>query len=130
MYLKLNLNLTKFGIWSENLSIDESIVPYYGRNSMKQFIERKPFRLQTLDLGQTEQISIKIYKGKEEVKLWGQVSEKNTIVSSLIFFFTWHVVNICTSTLIQPYGSLQPGCTYGGQICPSNDIVKQVLPPL
>lgn len=43
-YDLLNNNLTKFGVWHENLSIDESMVPYFGRSSLKMFIRGKPIR--------------------------------------------------------------------------------------
>jgi len=44
LYQKLNENLKQFGIWYSSLSIDESMVPYYGKNSIKQFIRGKPIR--------------------------------------------------------------------------------------
>ena len=34
----------RYGIFYENLSIDESMVPYFGRHSCKQFIRGKPIR--------------------------------------------------------------------------------------
>lgn len=34
----------KFGVLEENLAVDEMIVKYYGRNSLKQFIRSKPIR--------------------------------------------------------------------------------------
>ena len=34
----------KWGICRQNLSIDETIVPYFGRSSLKQFIRGKPVR--------------------------------------------------------------------------------------
>ena len=36
--------LIQFGVFSELLSIDESMVPYYGRHSCKMFIRGKPIR--------------------------------------------------------------------------------------
>ena len=44
IYDLLNNNLTKFGIWESNLSIDESMVPYFGKSSLKMFIRGKPIR--------------------------------------------------------------------------------------
>ena len=42
LYNKFNESLTSFGIFHEDLSIDESMVPYYGRHSCKMFIRGKP----------------------------------------------------------------------------------------
>ena len=45
LYTDINKNLLQFGIWQSNLSVDESMIPYYGRNSIKQFIRgKKPIR--------------------------------------------------------------------------------------
>ena len=44
LYEKLNENLVQFGVWHESLSIDESMVPYFGKNSIKQFVRGKPIR--------------------------------------------------------------------------------------
>ena len=38
----LNEKLKRFGVVHEDLSIDESMVPSYGRYSLKQFIRGKP----------------------------------------------------------------------------------------
>lgn len=40
----VNESFQKFGIFEENLSIDEMIVKYYGRSGLKQFIRGKPIR--------------------------------------------------------------------------------------
>ena len=39
-----NQNLIQFGLFSVHLSIDEQMVPYFGRHSCKMFIRRKPIR--------------------------------------------------------------------------------------
>lgn len=44
LFAMLNNNFMKFGHFSANLSIDEMIIMYYGRNSLKQFIRGKPIR--------------------------------------------------------------------------------------
>ena len=44
IYKLLNDQLVKFGIFSVLLSIDESMVPYYGKHSCKMFIKGKPIR--------------------------------------------------------------------------------------
>ena len=41
LYDLLNKKIQQFGIAHEDLSIDESMVPYYGRHSCKQFIRAK-----------------------------------------------------------------------------------------
>lgn len=40
----LNKKFIQFGIFSHNLSIDEQMVPYFGRHSAKMFIKGKPVR--------------------------------------------------------------------------------------
>jgi DNA excision repair protein ERCC-6 len=44
VYDALNKTLVKFGIFHRLLSIDESMVPYYGRHSGKMYIKGKPIR--------------------------------------------------------------------------------------
>ena len=44
LYDLLNDKLGMFGIVHEDFSIDESMVPYFGRHSCKQFIRGKPIR--------------------------------------------------------------------------------------
>lgn len=40
----LNRNFIKFGVFSPHLSIDEQMVPYYGKHSCKMYIRGKPIR--------------------------------------------------------------------------------------
>ena len=44
LYKLLNTSLQRFGVFHENLSIDESMVPYHGKHSVKMFIRGKPIR--------------------------------------------------------------------------------------
>ena len=44
VYTSVNATLAKFGVFQEDLSIDESMVPYFGRHSAKMFIRGKPIR--------------------------------------------------------------------------------------
>ena len=41
---KENRSLQQFGVFSKDLSIDEQMVPYFGRHSSKMFIRGKPIR--------------------------------------------------------------------------------------
>lgn len=40
----MNRNFMQFGVFEHNLSIDEEMVPYFGRHSCKMFIRGKPVR--------------------------------------------------------------------------------------
>lgn len=44
LYRKLNEALQQYGINHQDLSIDESMVPYIGRHSLKMHIKGKPIR--------------------------------------------------------------------------------------
>ena len=44
IYDKLRKNCQQFGIFDKLLSIDESMVPYRGHFSIKQYIRNKPIR--------------------------------------------------------------------------------------
>lgn len=44
LFEKVKTNFRQFGVFQENLSIDEMMVRYYGRHSLKQFIRSKPIR--------------------------------------------------------------------------------------
>lgn len=44
LYDKINENLLQFGVFHNKLSIDESMVPYFGRFGAKMYIKGKPIR--------------------------------------------------------------------------------------
>ena len=72
IYKTLNKNTQQFGIFHTQLSIDESMVPYHGRSSMKMFIKGKPIRygykLWTLAGEDGHPYCLIIYQGKSEGK--------------------------------------------------------------
>ena len=51
LYNMLNDKFQQFGILHERLSIDESMVPYFGQHSCKQYIRAKPIRFGYKTLG-------------------------------------------------------------------------------
>jgi len=55
-----NVNFKKFGFFHEKISVDEQIVKYFGRNSIKQFIRNKPIRF-----GFKNCYHIDLYAGKD-----------------------------------------------------------------
>ena len=69
LYKALNSSLIKFGIFHSQLSIDESMVPYYGRHSAKMFIRGKPIRfgykIWSLCSADGYPYHLQIYRGKE-----------------------------------------------------------------
>ncbi|XP_035216209.1 piggyBac transposable element-derived protein 3-like [Stegodyphus dumicola] len=69
LFAVLNNNFLKFGHFSANLSIDEMIVMYYGRNSPKQFIRGKPiclgYKLWALCGSEGYYYNFSLYCGKE-----------------------------------------------------------------
>ena len=68
LYDLLNKKIQQFGIVHEDLSIDDSMVLYYGRHSCKHFIRAKPIRfgykLWVLASATGLTYKIEIYQGK------------------------------------------------------------------
>ena len=69
LYNDLNAKLVQFGMFHPLLSVDESMVPYYGRHSSKIFIRGKPicfgFKLWSLCGSDGYPYHLRIFKGKE-----------------------------------------------------------------
>ena len=68
LYDLLNKKIQQFGIAHEDLSIDELMVPHYGRHSCKQFIRAKPicfkYKLWVLSSATEVPYKIEIYQGR------------------------------------------------------------------
>ena len=68
----MNSKLVQFGIFSKELSIEEQMVPYYGRHSCKMFIRGKPIRFgfKNWIICSPEGYPFKVipYQGKEAIK--------------------------------------------------------------
>ncbi|KRY45105.1 PiggyBac transposable element-derived protein 3 [Trichinella britovi] len=62
----------QFGIFHEQLSIDEGMLPYYGHHSCKMFIRGKPIRfgykIWTMSSANGYPYALKIYAGRDERK--------------------------------------------------------------
>ena len=86
-YVLVNECLQLFGILHHNLSIDESMVPYFGRHSCKQFIRGKPIRfgykLWVLCSSSGMPYRVNLYEGKST----DQTNEPlgSRVVKNLIF---------------------------------------------
>ena len=78
----LNRDPIQFGIFNKLLSVDESMVPYFGRHSAKMFIKGKPicfgFKISCLCGSDGYLYIIKIYQEKEK-KLQDQTLESRVI---------------------------------------------------
>ena len=69
-YEMLNRDLIQFGIFNKLLSVDESVLPCFGRHSAKMFIKGKPirfdFKIWCLYGSDGYPYNIKIYQEKEK----------------------------------------------------------------
>ena len=69
IYSTVNITLMKFGVFHHDLSIDESMIPYYGHHSAKQYIRGKPigfgYKVWCLCGADGYPYRMKIYTGKE-----------------------------------------------------------------
>ena len=82
LYEMLNRNLIQFGIFNKLLSVNESMLPYFGRHSAKMFIRGKPirfgFKIWCLCDSDGYSYNMKIYQGKKK-KLQDQPLESRVI---------------------------------------------------
>ena len=70
LYRELGKNLMQFGIFHKELSLNESMVPYYGHHPSKMFIKGKPIRfgykIWMLCSSSGYPYAMQIYAGKEK----------------------------------------------------------------
>ena len=92
LYDALNSVLVKFGFFHELLSIDESMVPYYGRHSCKMFIKGKPIRygykIWMLCSSDGYPYHMDIYQGKEQQK--HSIPLSTRMVTNMVKVVTTH----------------------------------------
>jgi len=85
-------NLIQLGIFHELLSVDESMVPYFGRHSDKIFIRGKPiyFGYKTWGLCWNDGYSyhLKIYQGKEPTATAQQEPLGERVINTMVGIIT------------------------------------------
>ncbi|KRY55775.1 Calcium uptake protein 3, mitochondrial [Trichinella britovi] len=129
LYKLLNSSLVKHGMFHEKLSVDESIVPYFGRHAAKMFMKGKPIRFG--------------YTGKEihasKVPLSTRVisnmvdiiqENSNTTRHTLYFdnFFNSYDLLVMLSELeMRAIGTIRPYRSNGADavMLPDKDLMKQ-----
>ena len=89
---KLNRRFEEFGPIANSFSVDETIVPYYGRHGAKQFIKGKPlrfgFKLWTLANSKGYAYHIQPYPGLAEKE------EGFSASSSVVYFFAKRLADL------------------------------------
>ncbi|GLV46810.1 hypothetical protein CBL_20956 [Carabus blaptoides fortunei] len=84
----LNENYKKFGGMDEKLSIDESMIPYYGKHYAKQFIRGKPIRFGykcwAICTSNGYMIASFIYTGKNEASPYREFGLGGEVVLELL----------------------------------------------
>jgi len=92
LYQMLNNNLVQLGIFHELLSVDESMVPYFGRHSAKIFIRGKPIRFGYKIWGLCGNdgypYHLKIYQGKEPTATAQQETLGKIVINTMVGIIT------------------------------------------
>ena len=89
LYDLINSCMTVHGILHEELSIDESMIPYFGRHSCKQFIRSKPIRfgykMWALCSSTGMPYNVQIYQGRADSNECGPLEPLGTrVVKTLL----------------------------------------------
>ncbi|KRY57229.1 PiggyBac transposable element-derived protein 2 [Trichinella britovi] len=147
LYKLLNSSLVKHGMFHEKLSIDESIVLYFGRHAAKMFLKGKPIRfgykVWMLCGNDGYPYHMTIYQGKEihapKVQLSTRVirsmvdiiqETSNTTRHTLYFdnFFNSYDLLVMLSELkMRAIGTIRPYRSNGADavMLPDKDLMKQ-----
>ena len=141
LYDLLDKIFSKFGVFHESLSVDESMVPYYGRHSCKQFIKAKPirfgFKLWVLASSTGLPYHVHIYEGKpaekSEETLGSRVVKRalatceNPKVHSVffdIFFSSYKLLVDLNEKGFRATGTMRNDRIEGCPLSPVNDMKK------
>ena len=143
----LNCNLVQFGIFQELLSVDESIVPYFGRHSAKMFVKGKSIRfgnkIWCLCGSDSYLYHMQIYQGKQsnandqplETRVINNMvyiisSNSNVLYHQLYFnnfFSSYHMMNELAKKSMQATGTIRENRTEGAykQLIKNKELQKQ-----
>ena len=133
LYNMLNCNLVQFGIFHEVLSVDESMVPYFGRRSAKMFIIEKrnrfAYKIWCLCGSDGYPYHMQIYQGKQlnannqplgtrVINNMVSIISCNSNVLNHQFYFdnffsSYHLMNELTEKSMRVTGNIQENRTEG-----------------
>lgn len=142
-YLTLcKATLCQFGVFMKHLSIDEQMVPYFGRNSLKQYIRGKPvkfgMKLWVLASSDGFPFDFDVYTGKEDNVEKGLVGER--IVMNFAkkieckthhclytdnFFTSANLLSLTSSIGLRHTGTVRPNRIGGCPLTDTKNFKKQ-----
>ena len=86
------ISIVKYAPIEKNVSVDESMLPYFGRHECKQFIRNKPvrfgFKAWVLALVTGYCVSFTLYQGK------GDYSDENRGLGESVVMYFWKILSI------------------------------------
>ncbi|KAL1245631.1 PiggyBac transposable element-derived protein [Trichinella spiralis] len=132
----------QFGIFHEQLSIDEGMVPYYGHHSCKMFIRSKPvrfgYKIWTMSSANGYPYALKIYAGKDERKKSEPLGMK--VIEEMIsvlerpvkhelyfnnFFASYDLLEKLSDKMIRATGTIRNSRTRKIPIMPVDEMERQ-----
>ncbi|KRY27820.1 PiggyBac transposable element-derived protein 3, partial [Trichinella spiralis] len=141
MWLKLHKH-RQFGIFHEQLSIDEGMVPYYGHHSCQMFIRSKPvrfgYKIWTMSSANGYPYALKIYAGKDERKKSEPLGMK--VIEEMIsvlerpvkhelyfnnFFASYDLLEKLSDKMIRATGTIRNSRTRKIPIMPVDEVKKK-----
>ena len=115
LYASLNEQLVQYGVFDNLLSIDESMVPYYGRHSVKMYILGKPirfgFKIWSLCGSNGYPYHLKIYQGKEKGRSQSPLGTR--VVNSMV-------------NIVERHSEVHRHDLYFDNFCTSHQLLKEL----
>lgn len=142
IYDELCKNLIQFGVFHDKLSIDESMVPYYGHHSCKMFIRGKPIRfgykIWMICSSNGYPYKMEIYSGKQNGAKADAPLGSRVVMDMLSvveqpeqhevffdnFFTSYNLMNQLTSLKIRAVGTIRENRTGGCPLRSAKDMKK------